>query len=277
MTTLILATGLPRLALDPGKELPLATLVKLLEGDGLAISGVKIPFDIIRPLIACIWILIIASLIGFIISPEIRKLVFKRIIIYSLWMLLFYGLAVTLAPYLSNQTLEGQPSEATSLGELQPEEPLPKPPDFVLNPPDWLVYASSIAIIGILLGIIWLGWYFLHRRKRADSPLDELTQEAQQALDNLDAGYNFKDTIMKCYADMSQTLSKQRHINRPQGMTPREFEQYLATSGFKTTDIRRLTRLFERVRYGGKPLGKAEEQEAKACLRVIIYTYGSAS
>ncbi len=38
--------------------------------------------------------------------------------------------------------------------------------------------------------------------------------------------------------------------------------------------IQRLTRLFENIRYGNKPSGKQEEQEAIACLTAIVKTYG---
>ena len=56
-------------------------------------------------------------------------------------------------------------------------------------------------------------------------------------------------------------------------MTPREFEQYLANSGLADAHIRRLTRLFESVRYGAGPPSNAEEREAMACLNAIAQEY----
>ena len=74
---------------------------------------------------------------------------------------------------------------------------------------------------------------------------------------------------------MSQVLSERRAIRREQDMTPREFEQRLVAAGVRDEHVRRLTQLFERIRYGGKDPGKQEEAEAVACLTAIVEAYGS--
>jgi hypothetical protein len=56
-------------------------------------------------------------------------------------------------------------------------------------------------------------------------------------------------------------------------MTPREFEQHLAEAGLGDDHIRRLTRLFESVRYGSNIPTKAEEEEALSCLNAIAEAY----
>jgi hypothetical protein len=157
-----------------------------------------------------------------------------------------------------------------------PIEPIPPPPDFVVNPPQWFVVAISILMIAVPLGIIWFFWYLLSGRK-SDTPLESLTREAQQALEGLQAGRDLKDTVMRCYLEMSQILSQQRGLQRQKAMTPREFERYLAASGLRNEHIQRLTRLFESVRYGAKLPGKRAEQEAIACLSAIVQAYGNSS
>ena len=224
------------------------------------------------------WLLLIASIIGFIVSSEIRKQVFKRAIIYTIWILLFYSLITALQPYLSSlsQSEESGPSEGGLLDDSNLAETLPTPPDFVINPPQWIVIVTSILIVAFLLGIIWLVWYFLWPRKK-DEPLEQIMQEAQQALDDIHSGQDLKDTIRRCYFEMSQILSRQRHFHRHSAMTPREFEQHLAASGLQVEHIKRLTRLFERFRYGDKTPGQREEQEAVACLTAIVQTYGQSA
>ncbi len=279
LATLLLAISLPRLELAPGEDIPLAGILELLSGDSSSLvrSEFYLSFNLVRLLIACLWILIIASVIGFIISSEIRKLVFKRIIQYTFWILVFYGLVITIAPYIPRNFKEDAGPTDTLIGVPQSDELFPSPPEFVINPPPWIVYLVTGIMIVLLLGLAWFIWYVFIRAEKTNSPLEELTQEAQHALDNIQAGHNLKDAIRQCYADMSHILKQQRNIKRAQGMTPREFEQHLAASGFKTEDIKRLTRLFERVRYGSKESGPKEEQEAVACLNAIIHTYGSTS
>jgi hypothetical protein len=79
--------------------------------------------------------------------------------------------------------------------------------------------------------------------------------------------------VLRCYREMSQILSEQRGVARPRDMTPREFEQQLATVGLRDEHIRRLTRLFERVRYGARLAGEHEEREAVDCLSAIARAY----
>ncbi len=274
LTAILLAAGLSNMRLLPGEPLPLAGILQLFSGMTLAPPRFSLPLDILRPLMACLWVLVIVSIIGFIISPEIRKEVFRRLLVYSFWIILFYAFSISVWPYLSQFTNQEATGPVESgLGDLPDSEILPAPPDFIVNPPQWIVFAVSVFLLVLLLAIVWFIWYLFSRRSNK-TPLDLLTQEAQQALDDLKAGHDLKDTIMRSYFEMSQILSKERNLHRAQGMTPREFEQYLAESGLRTEHIHRLTRLFEGVRYGGKSAGQREEEEAIACLTVIVQTYG---
>jgi hypothetical protein len=275
VTTTFLAAGISRLEFLPGDYFPLGRLFQLLSRRRLG-GDLSFSLDIMRPLIACLWLMLVISIIAFIISPEIRREAIKRFIRYLIYALVIYGLVTVLQPLLQKPDIPPPPGSGPveMLGEL-PE--LPSPPDFVANPPSWVVYSVDILLLLIPLTLAWLFWLRWQRNRRKGAPLELLAEEAQQALARLQGGHNLKDTIMRCYAEMSQTLQKERGVERQQAMTPREFELHLAQSGLRDEHIRQLTRLFENVRYGAKTPGQREEQEAVACLQAIVQAYGKAA
>jgi hypothetical protein len=278
VTTILLAAGISQLQLLPGQPFPIAGIMQALSDSRISLSNFSLPFNLVRPVIACVWILLIISIIGFIISPQIRKDVFRRVITYSLWALIIYGVIVSLQPFLSS--LGEEPAEPSGPGlfeTLDSGELLPAPPDFIVDPPQWFVIGISILLVSLFLSIGWFFWYIFSAKKRDSTSLELLVQEAQQALEDLQGGQDLKDTVKRCYFEMSQILSKQRNLHRRRGMTPREFEQYLAEHGLQIEHIQRLTRLFENVRYGHKSPDEQEEQEAIVCLTTIVQTYGRSS
>ena len=90
------------------------------------------------------------------------------------------------------------------------------------------------------------------------------------------AGGDLRDAVLRCYRDMSRVLGERQGLARAQSATPREFEAQLAAAGLRDEHIRRLTRLFERVRYGARRADAGEEREALACLTAIVQAYGRA-
>lgn len=278
----LLAAGLSNMPLRPGQPFPLAGILQLLNESSLSLpTGLSIPAGLIYVLTGCFWVILFISIVAFIISPEVRKHVFRRVIIYLVWFLLFFGLIRALQPYLP--LLQPQPQSPAQSGQPADQTPaglIPAPPEFVVNPPGWLVIAASILIVAVPLIIFWLLWRFFWAAKAPaaeESPLETLTAQAQRALDELEAGENLKDTVLRCYRQMNKILSQRYNIRRAQGMTAREFEQFLAHSGFQNEHIRRLTRLFERVRYSNQSPHPTDEQEAVACLTAIVNHYGRPS
>jgi hypothetical protein len=57
-------------------------------------------------------------------------------------------------------------------------------------------------------------------------------------------------------------------------MTPSEFAARLEQAGLPAEPVQRLTRLFEKVRYGGLRSTPTEAEEAVACLRDILHACG---
>jgi hypothetical protein len=202
-----------------------------------------------------------------IISPEFRRRMLRRLLSYLLFAALVY-LVTQRWPELLNltegATLSGAPVPPdASLGGT--------PVQFAADPPSWLVLAISLAVALVVSGLLVGGiWFLRHRSQRPTGSLEHLADEAEEALERLRAGGDLKDTVMRCYAEMSHTLDEERGIFRRDSMTPREFEDRLVEVGLPGGPVRRLTRLFERVRYGTKAADQREEAEALACLAAIV-------
>lgn len=166
------------------------------------------------------------------------------------------------------------------LEQLQPESQLAMPGgddavmlalEFPANPPWWIAWALAIGlallIAAVLVGTVYLIW---RSRRKPDDSLEWLAREAQGALDALHGGADLKDTVLRCYFEMSRVLSEERGIRRERAMTPREFEVRLAELGLPEPHIRQLTRLFEGVRYGSRVTDEREADQAVASLSAIV-------
>ncbi|MCB9079854.1 MAG: DUF4129 domain-containing protein [Anaerolineaceae bacterium] len=272
----LLAGSLGSVEFLPGEPLPLGALIESLQRKQLVFSGIPLPGGLWYLLAAGLWALLIISLIAFVISPEIRKETIKRVIRYTIIMLLLHGLIRLLPPFPTPEETAKDP-EGVNLLDKVASEPLPSPPEFVVNPPDWLIGGVSLALFAVLLIVVWLFWQRFFKPKPSPTPLELLTLEAEHSLGDLQAGADLKDTIMHCYRQMNRILSDAQDLERQRSMTPREFEQYLSASGLDDAHIQRLTRLFERVRYSSTRPSAAEETEAAACLTAIVQAYGAPS
>ncbi len=124
-----------------------------------------------------------------------------------------------------------------------------------------LLLAAAILALGISLGRRWLT-----RR----TGLETLALAPRAALADLEAGEELHSVIMRCYAEMTRAVSRQRGLQLQAGLTAREFELRLTEAGLPAQSVQRLTRLFERVRYGRQATGAREEMEARDCLAAIV-------
>jgi len=213
------------------------------------------------------WVLFPWSLLYVIFSASARKRVLRDIV----WVLSFLVVLYLLARALQQFAGLPQRSDAQAPGSSAPIESPPNVAEFISNPPAWLAFVISLILIVLVLGVIW---YFWKRSRRHENPLQLLVQEAHEALHSLRAGRNWKDTVVRCYREMSRTLSEHKGLRRPSAMTPREFEEHLQSIGLRDEHIQRLTRLFEEVRYGAKTSDERKEREAALCLEAIVQAYG---
>ncbi len=151
------------------------------------------------------------------------------------------------------------------IGDGQPRLTDTKPK---LVPPHWLVILFSLGMSVLIMGVLTVLWRRLQHRSH---PFDRVAQEAEKTLETLNAGGDLKEGVVRCYYEMIRVISEHRGLERDQAMTTREFESYLEAMGLPGTHIKRLTRLFEKVRYGAKRLCIDEEREAVSCLTAIVH------
>jgi hypothetical protein len=273
LALIILAGGLPGFKPQSGGPFPFWLFNRLEPGQVayepiLPQQGGVVDFWRILGL-TVIGILLIAWIITFILHPEARRRLLTRMVIYVLLVLAIYQLYQTMRSIkIANEGKDGDPP-------IQPEALLksvapPAVPEFINNPPAWLVTAITLAVIALALGVVWWLWQRRGRSLTREDPLARLALHAQQAVDTLQAGSDGSDAVLRCYYNMSQALREQRGVTRQAGMTAREFEEHLAKLGLGDDHIHRLTRLFESVRYGAHVTTERDKREAIDCLNAIV-------
>ncbi|MBN2387915.1 MAG: DUF4129 domain-containing protein [Anaerolineales bacterium] len=134
----------------------------------------------------------------------------------------------------------------------------------------WISFGVSFGALVLLAGP--LAWLLIRASKarRAPGPLEELREIAQTALDDLQAGVEWGDAVVACYASMTELLQEKRGLSRRAYMTPAEFAAGLTRARIPQPAVEHLTRLFERVRYGAGRSSPADGDAAAACLREIV-------
>jgi len=261
ISILVLSASLPSLELKPGRRVSMGinqaqeSYIQDENGSEDAIepilkTAIRITFFILGIVIP---VLIIYGLR----FPDIRRRFLR--------MLVFGVIIFAAAHYLQkrNFSMKMPAREINfSLGDQMPVAL----EQYVPDPPQWLVLIASFLISAFILGI----GIFIWRKFRArSSPLEQVAEEARKTIDEIRSGVDLKEGIIKCYYEMTRVLSEERGLKRRQTMTTREFEKQLEEAGLVSGHVKRLTRLFELVRYGSKDLGEREEREALDCLSAI--------
>lgn len=278
----ILAAGLSELELAPGW--PFSVWWRLLFGDLNRTSDavVALPFGsdyarIARVLATVFLILIILFVIGFILYPDLRKRMLREVL--RLVVILLLASILMNSGFMENLTQMVEPvdlSNAEAPEMEMGESELADLPEFEANSPPWLTWiASFVLALALVAGVMRLVWS-MSRRMPTSTPMQDLAKEAQAALDALHSGADFRNTIIRCYREMSEVLRTQRGIQRDEAMTPREFEERLTRHGLPGDPVRQLTRLFEWVRYGAAAPGELEEDQAITSLSAIVEACRSA-
>ncbi len=255
---LLLSAGISRLELRPGRPLALERIApNALPG---SVSDGASPLEeflrAVWSLVAVLCVVLLPfSIIHFILSPQARKRVLRELLMLVAF-LIIYSLALLRVGQMagaSEAQAAATPATSQAVAEFTP-------------PSDWLTFWVSLGLAGVTIVGGWLVW----RRLRPPAPLPRLAREAQAAIEQLRAGGDLKNTVIRCYYEMSRVLSVRQGLRRSSSMTPREFEQRLAATGLPAEHVRRLTRLFEAARYSAETPGEREEREAVACLTAIV-------
>lgn len=216
-----------------------------------------------------LWTLLVLMivLIGFLLSPEMRKRMFIMLarVAFTAWVI--YFLSRNYSHLFLGFDFGGGRSE-----QLGPDSVAPIP---VFEPPQispTFSYLISFGFALLWLAVLWglyRGWK-KYRLRHAEKPLDEIARIARSSLDELASGRNSSDVIINCYLRMSDVVSSRRQLHRDIAMTPREFALRLERAGLPGDAVTRLTRLFEAVRYGDRKSAPKDITEAVHCLKTIL-------
>ena len=239
-------------------------------GEGRRFRGVSFELQIG----VLISLLILAGLVSLLISPEARKR-FLRLLFrggVTIWVLSYVlknypDMLTVFNPDVLNDVAS---SDAVGEGSVVPTAIFTPPPQTPL-----LSYAISVLIILIMLVSLWR-LYTVWKRMNAstDSTISDIARIARRSLKDLSSVGNSTDVILNCYFRMSEVVSDRKNLHRDMAMTPTEFAHRMEQSGLPGDAVRRLTRLFESVRYGSNKAGPKEINEAVSCLTTILQYCG---
>ena len=271
ITLLLLATGLHDVAFRAGHPLGRTEVQTVQFSVDRVVSAIT-DVPLWKQIIFWLGLFLLVLLVSSILSPELRKRLIRSFLGF---VVAFFAIV-----YLLRNRLLTLPDFSTGAGPLNnaPAEEVPPLPAF--TPPqvsDWMNYLISLGVVLAILALTWgvLRWWRRHGRLRFSShPLEDLAVIAQSSLDDLAAGQDWDDVIVNCYARMSIAVSRKRGLVRKEAMTPAEFARRLEQAGLPGDPVRRLTRLFESVRYGAKQSNQNEINEAVSCLKAILHFCG---
>jgi hypothetical protein len=219
---------------------------------------------------------VLVVLIGFLLSPAARKKMIRIIIrvAFIAWGIYFLlkrypDMFSFLFPFLNNRNNRNTQQGEDALTEIAPP---------VFTPPQETPLFSYLVSVAVILLMVFLAWK-LYRTWQELNPsggqsLREIAKVARASLRDLSDGRESTDVILNCYFRMSDVVGDKKKLQRDSAMTPTEFAHRLEQSGLPGDAVRRLTRLFEHVRYGGHKAGPNETNEAVACLTTILQYCG---
>jgi hypothetical protein len=218
-------------------------------------------------------VLFMVVLIGALLSPELRKRLFLIMIRVGVTYWAIYILFTRYREALTQMGLnllgaDGAPGSASS------GEPVPQ-----FTPPQSVSLTSYLISFGIaiLLIIVARKLYAFWKEMNVsdtDPSFKKIAGIARSSLRDITTGRDSTDVIMNCYFRMSDVVADKRNLNRGAAMTPNEFAGRLEQAGLPGDAVRRLTRLFEKVRYGGHRSDSTAVNEAVACLTTILHYCG---
>ena len=277
---LFLAAAMARIKMQPGDPFPLEWQ-QAPQGESAPFGNGYWFLILIRGLLVISVIIIPIYIIINLLTPAGRRRLVKGLIQLLVFLLIMYIISNLTDSMNKKKQVEPEQQGNFELGPggPTPEGLVPTATQEVTNPSPWLDAGICIGLAVILAIIITvLAWGIYRASKaRTGEAIARLADEAQQAVDALQAGGNIRDTVIRCYIQMTQVLAEERQLRRDEAMTPHEFEQILLNKiKLPETPVRHLTSLFEAVRYGDYHPGKREELEAIDSLSAIAAACKSA-
>lgn len=212
-------------------------------------------------------------LVGLLLSPELRKRILRMLLRTALTALtIFYLLRnygdrflLLLQPFGAKPQLPNETADALPRPAFQPPQ---------ISPTFSYLVSFAFALLALLL--LWgmyRGWK-KYVALNTHQPLGEIARIARSSLQDLSSGRESSDVIINCYLRMSDVVADKRKLQREIAMTPQEFAVRLERAGLPGDAVRRLTRLFETVRYGDRRSAPKDVNEAVNCLNTILHYCG---
>jgi hypothetical protein len=269
---LLLVNGLNGLTLKPGRSLFFGADFIFAPGEAQYLPGGELILWFIRVVFGLAWIGLPLMVIYLIVSAEARRKMLRFLKRTLPPLIVLFTLAKIAQILLSGRSLAEAISPGAGAGgqDLSTEGLEP----FSGQPPEWLVILSSLLVAGLVLALAVMLVNSRRRKKAGETPVARIAREAQQALDEINAGADLGGTIIRCYHDMAAVILEQRGLARDRAMTAHEFEAFLSEKGLPFEPLHTLTRLFEDVRYGGIRPGEREERRAVDSLTAIVAACG---
>ena len=219
---------------------------------------------------------LIVLIVTSILSPDLRKKLLRATVQFAILSIAVLYLVQNSERFgwteLTSDSTEGAQG---AIPALDFEPPVFSPPHL----PPALTWLISVVVILAAIGFLWVvGKSFDFRRPLPvkELPLEEIAAAARSSLRDLSAGRDWEDSILRCYEHMTEVVSHKRGFNREVYITPSEFASYLEGAGLPSQAVRRLTNLFESVRYSARGSGPREVTEAADCLREVLHYCGEA-
>lgn len=275
---LLLVVGISQVRLTPGLpfEQIWAFLLSQFQRGGLtgavpgsaALGGILV--DIVRTLFTIALIAFPFAIILILLDPKLRKQVLGTLV----RMLILFALLGLFVESQADELELEEPRRDMVLpqeGELPLAEPFTDEQYSPTEVAPWIVRATSLAL-GLVIAVVIIVVINLIRRSRGEEgvPLDEIARRARSALDEIERGGDLRNTVLRCYEEMSRVVREERGVRRDRAVTAREFTEALVRANLPSQPIQRLTRLFEKARYSTGTPTPEDEQEAVASLEAII-------
>jgi hypothetical protein len=273
VTLVLLASGLQNVEFREGRALGRTESETVRFSVNRAIQAIT-DVPVWKQVIFWVLLFLLVLLVSSILSPELRKRLIRGFIGFAV---AFFAIV-----YLLENNLLVLPDFTFAFGARAGEVVEEPPPFPAFTPPDvptWANFLISLGVVAALLALTWSlsrWWQRLNRLRSLSKPLDDLAIIARSSLDDLAAGHDWDDVIINCYVRMSDAVCRKRGLTRKDAMTPAEFARRLERAGLPGDPVRRLTRLFESVRYGAKKSSQKEINEAVSCLTAILHYCGEA-
>ncbi|MGQ9814667.1 MAG: DUF4129 domain-containing protein [Candidatus Roseilinea sp.] len=265
---LALAAGVSSVQLVPAERFPAELFALPSPLPGQTLEGGQFLIDLARLALVMMLLLTPVYVVYALFNRKRRKELITQLVVIGATVLLLSNVSQCARnqrqaeEIATSMTTQEAREEAASETVLPPFDP---------NAPDWLVLISSAVLSAALVITVSLVVVFgIARRRHKPAVLDQMAQQAEQAVADLEAGGEFRDIIIRCYREMSSVLQQERGIRRDAAMTPREFMDVLRSKGLPAEPVRQLTLAFEASRYGHASATEQQERAAVDSLRAIV-------